>query len=237
VNCQCKLSPGGRLERLPDGLKPRFLTGLTSDQFAAVLSAAIHQRFKPGAVAVAQGESPARLLLLTGGRAAHFVVTRDGAKVPLYWLVPGQIFGGSALLAENTSYLASTEIQTHGCAIAWSREVIRGFLLKFPVLIDNALSIAVTEQLAWQLAVRVSWASDDAAMRIARLLIGLACGIGKAAPKGIEIAAGNEELAAAAGVTPYTFSRILSRWKRAGVLTKQRGAIILLRPELLSSGI
>jgi CRP-like cAMP-binding protein len=230
------LLPSGRPERLPDGLRPRFLSGLTSDQVSTILSSAVHQSLKPRSIAIRQGDPPARLLLLTGGRAVHFVVSRDGTKVPLYWLVPGQLFGGCAMLEEPTPYFASTEIQSQGCAFVWSREAIRGFLRKFPVLMDNALTIAVTEQLVWLLAVRVSFASDDAPMRIARLLIGLACGVGKTAPKGIEIVAPNEELAAAAGVTPYTFSRILSKWKRAGVLTKRRGAIVLLRPELLSSG-
>jgi CRP-like cAMP-binding protein len=217
-------------------LKPRFLAGLTSEELAAVLSAAVHQRLKPHTIAIRQGDAPMRFLLLTAGRATHFVVTRNGTKVPLYWLVPGHIFGGSALLPDPVRYLANTEIQTPSCALVWSREAIRGLLARFPVLMDDALSIAVTEQLAWQLAVRVSLASDDAPMRIARLLIGLACGIGRAAPGGIEIAAANEELAAAVGVTPFTFSRILSKWKRAGVLTKRRGVIVLLRPELLSFG-
>jgi CRP-like cAMP-binding protein len=236
VNCKCKVTPRGRLEKLPHGLLPRFFSGLTPGQLATVVNAAVHQRFKPRAVAVSQGAFPNRVLMLTSGRAAHFVLTREGNKVPLYWLVPGQLFGGTALLAEPTPYLTNTEIQTHACALAWSREAMHGLLCSFPVLMENALSIAVTEQLAWQLAVRMSFASDDAPMRIARLLVGLACGIGQPRSGGIEIASSNEELAAGAGVTPYTFSRILSRWKRAGVLTKRRGVIVLLRPELLSTG-
>lgn len=209
---------------------------MNREQLAEVLAAASHQRFRPGSVVIHQGDSPSRLLLLTSGRGAHFVVTREGTKVPLYWLVAGQIFGGSALLPDPTPYLANTEIQTYGCALSWSREAARALLARFPILMDNALSIAVTEQLAWQLAMRISLGSDDAPMRIARLLVGLACGIGRIVPRGIEIEAANEELAAACAVTPYTFSRILAKWKSAGVLTKRRGAILILRPDLLSAG-
>ena len=77
--------------------------------------------------------------------------------------------------------------------------------------------------------------SDDAAGRIASLLLSLACGIGTVCPDGVEIRVGNEDLAAGANVTPFTVSRTLSEWQREGILTKGRSKLLLRRPEFLMS--
>jgi CRP-like cAMP-binding protein len=99
--------------------------------------------------------------------------------------------------------------------------------------LDNALSIAVTEHIAWAITARISLMSDDARGRIANLLLSLACGIGNDCQDGVEIRIGNEDLAAGANVTPFTISRTLSEWQREGILKKGRGKLLLLRPELL----
>jgi CRP-like cAMP-binding protein len=103
-----------------------------------------------------------------------------------------------------------------------------------PRLLDNALSIAVTERIAWLVGAKVSLSSEDAQSRIADFLIGSASGIGVSGPDGVVIPVANEEVAAGANVTPFTVSRFLSKWQREGILTKGRGKIILRRPELLA---
>ncbi len=119
------------------------------------------------------------------------------------------------------------------CALVWERDTIRELVCHFPKLLDNGLSIAITENIAWFVAARVSLFSDDATGRIAQMLVSLASGIGKAGPDGIEIHVGNEDLAAGANVTIFTVSRALAGWQREGILTKGRGKIILQKPELL----
>jgi CRP-like cAMP-binding protein len=110
------------------------------------------------------------------------------------------------------------------------RELVR----RVPKLMENAYSIAVTEHIAWLVGARVSLSSEDARSRVADLLISLACAIGSSGPDGVEIPVGNEDVAAAASVTPYTVSRLFSKWQRDGILRKGRGKVILRRPELLA---
>jgi len=43
----------------------------------------------------------------------------------------------------------------------------------------------------------------------------------------------NEDLAEGANVTPFTVSRCLRGWERAGIVAKRRGKILLRKPELL----
>jgi CRP-like cAMP-binding protein len=184
-------------------------------------------------VIVHEGDPAERFFLLTSGRGRHFVLTSDGRKILLHWLTAGQIFGGATILSAPSHYLASTELISDGCALVWDRRTIREFVSRHPRLLDNTLSIAVTEHIAWLVAANTSLSADDATGRITHMLVSLACGIGEDGPDGIEITIANEDLAAAANVTPFTVSRALRTWRRKGVLTKGRGKIVLQKPELL----
>jgi CRP-like cAMP-binding protein len=179
-------------------------------------------------------EDPAeRFFLLTSGHGRHFVITSAGRKILLHWLSAGQIFGGAAILSTPYKYLACTEVLTDSCALVWERQTIRQLASTFPILLDNLLSIAVTESIAWSTAAHVSLSADDAQGRVAHLLVSLASAIGKATRAGVELSVLNEDLAEGANVTPFTVSRCLTEWQRAGILTKRRGKILLREPELL----
>jgi len=52
-------------------------------------------------------------------------------------------------------------------------------------------------------------------------------------PSGIEIRIKNEQLASLADVSPFTASRLLKRWERAGVIRKGRGVVRIVCPEKL----
>jgi CRP-like cAMP-binding protein len=201
----------------------------------AILCAATHRQFLASSVVIHQEDPADRLFLLTGGRGRHFVLTGDGRKILLYWLTAGQIFGAATLLSAPSDYLASTELITNSCALVWDRKTIGEFVSRQPRLLDNALSIAVTEHIAWLVAGTTSLSSDDATGRIAHMLVSLACGIGQDGPDGVEIQVGNEDLAVAANVSPFTVSRALTAWQRQGVLTKGRGKLVLQKLDLLIS--
>jgi CRP-like cAMP-binding protein len=174
-------------------------------------------------------------MLLTSGEGRHFVMTRNGRRILLRLLTPGQVLGGVAAMSEPSRYIASTEVVSDSCALVWDRKTMRDLVLRYPKLLDNALSIAITEHVAWLLAALVSLSTDDAAGRIAHTLVSLACGIGKPGADGVEIRVGNEDLASGTNVTPFTVSRILKEWQREGIVTKGRGKIVLHKPELLGT--
>jgi CRP-like cAMP-binding protein len=233
VNCACKFSAGNQNVRLPDGLRPRFLSGLPKDKLDSVLSAAKHRQFRASSVVLHQEEPAERLFLLTSGQGRHFVITSDGRKILLHWLTPGQVFGGTAILSSPYHYLASTEVLADSCALVWERQTMREIMSGCPALLDNALSIAVTEYIAWDIAAHVSLRANDARARVAHLLISLAGAIGEVTENGVDLKVLNEDLAEGANVTPFTVSRFLREWERAGLVEKRRGGILLRRPELL----
>lgn len=233
MKCFCTSVDNKRVVALAGRLRPRLFCGLTAADISSILSAATHRHFARSSVIVQRDDPAERMFLITRGQGRQFVITSGGRKIILHWLTVGQFFGGVTILAAPCQYLVSTEVDSGSCVLAWDRKTIRQFVSRFPILLENALSIAVTEHIAWAISARISLMSDDARGRIANLLLSLACGIGKACRDGVEIKIGNEDLAAGANVTPFTVSRVLREWQREGILTKGRGKLFLQRPELL----
>lgn len=233
MKCRCKLSRGGQIIGLPSGLQPRFLSGLAKAQFDAVLSAARHRQFRASSVITNQEDQAERCFLLTSGQGRQFVITEHGQKVLLNWLITGQIFGGASLISAPFRYLASTEVLSDSCALVWDRRTLRELASAYPILLDNALSIAVTENIAWSIAAHVSLSSDDAHGRVAHILMSLSSAIGEHTGDGVQMKVMNKDIAESANVTPFTVSRCLRNWQRAGILAKRRGKILIRKPELL----
>lgn len=210
----------------------RLLDGLTTSDRAAVLSAASRRCLKANSVPIHQGDKAESLFLICRGRARHFYITPQGKKLLLFWLMEGQIFGGSALLSTPTEYLVGTEILCDSCLLIWPRRTIRALAARIPRLLDNALSVA-TDYLTWYLAAHTSLVSHSAQQRLAHVLVTFANGFGRKTSDGTCVELTNEQLANAANVTPFTASRILSSWQRSGAVVKTRGQLMLRSPEQL----
>jgi CRP-like cAMP-binding protein len=60
--------------------------------------------------------------------------------------------------------------------------------------------------------------------------------MGQRGTEGVELNIRNEELANEANITIFTASRLLSEWRRKGILTKSRGKVVLRSPESLMLG-
>jgi CRP-like cAMP-binding protein len=213
-------------------LKSRFLDGLVPRDLEVVLAAARQRHFRPNSVVVNQGHPADHLFLLTRGRARFFFNTREGKKIILLWLTPGEIFGGMALLSIPSPYLVSTETLKDSSTLVWDRATLRNLAVRYPRLLENALLIA-SDYLAWYLADHAALISQTARQRLARVLVCLAETIGYKSSDGSEFDATNEELAGAANVTPFTASRLLREWQRNRVVVKRRGKILLRFPERL----
>jgi CRP-like cAMP-binding protein len=179
-----------------------------------------------------QGEPADCLYLIIEGCARYFYLTPDGKKIMLLWLPKGQIFGVSALLPPPSRYLVSTGMVEAGSLLVWRRSAIRALAARFPVLLNNALSLAY-DYLTWYVAAHTSLVCDHAEQRLARVLVTFADGMGRKQSGGVTVELTNEQLADMANITSFTVSRILTRWQRTGAIVKKRGLVLIRRPELL----
>jgi CRP-like cAMP-binding protein len=221
----------GVLEVVAD-IKSTFLEGIGPLDLNRILATARPQQFVANSVIFSQGDPAQHLYLLTRGRARHFFVTDEGRKLLLKWLLPGEIFGGRAMLSKPSSYLVSVETIVDSHVLVWERTVVRGLVSRYSRLLENAL-LTASDYFAWYVATHVALTSHSARRRLAGIVICLAELIGKRVPGGFEFDATNEELAGAANITPFTASRLLSEWQRDRAVLKRRGKIVLRSPEKL----
>jgi len=217
---------------LADGFRSPLLDGIPPAELSLILSGATQRRFLADTVVISQGQPAAALFLLTKGRARYFYITSDGRKLLLPWIMPGEPFGGMAILSTPGSYLVSTEMLKDSQVLAWDRGTIRRLVLRYPRLLENALSIA-SEYFNWYLATHAAVTADTARQRLAQTVINLARGIGRNACGGLELEVTNEDLAYASSMTLFTVSRLLREWHRQGALVKTRGKLLLRASETL----
>jgi CRP-like cAMP-binding protein len=213
-------------------LRPPFLQDLVADQFDAVLSAARQQRFLARSVITNQGHPANHIYMILNGGARSFYLSQTGHRLQVYSYPVGEMFGGMALVARHAEYLVSTEAVKDTFTLVWDRASIRRLILRYPQMMDNAMSIA-SEYLNVSIANQVALSCHSARQRLAEVLVSMASGVGRRASSGIEVTVRNEELAAAANVTTFTVSRTMSEWQRAGLLSKTRGKVLLPFPERL----
>ena len=213
-------------------LKARLLQGLSRPERIAVLRAAKPCTYSVDSVIAEQGDPADKLFLLIRGSARYFFITPEGQRVNLFWLVPGDIFGGASLLTELTPFVVSTEVTGQSLVLVWQRQAIRTLALQYPRLLENGLSIAC-DYLVWYLATHLSLTCHSARERLAHVIASLSRGIGQKSAVGVKLEITNEQLANTANITPFTVSRLLREWHRDGSILKSRGQVVLLHPEKL----
>jgi CRP-like cAMP-binding protein len=213
-------------------LAPRFLEGFAPSDLAIILGAATLQRFKAHTLLANESESAQKLFLILEGRARTFTMTRQGDKLLLVWIPPGDMSGGRALLSKPVVYLVSTETVTDSLVLVWNHSAIVPLTKRYPRLLENALMLA-SEYVEIYHDLHISASYHTASQRVSRVLDGLAREMGQRVVEGIELNVSNEELANEANVTIFTVSRLLNDWQRKGLLVKGRGRVVLRSPEKL----
>lgn len=206
-----------------------LLAGLTEPELDAVLSAATPQVFPTKTVVTEEGDPANRFYLLVSGRARYFFLTQGGKKVILHCLVPGECIGGLALVSEPMCYVVSSETVTQASALVWERATLRSLLLRYPKLLDNALSVMAKYLVLYRIG-HAGLICESARERLATVVSDLARCTGHATAKGIELNITNEELASAANITSFTASRLLNDWQRRNLISKKRGRILVFSP-------
>ncbi len=216
-------------------LKPRFFEGLSSLEVASIVASSSRRRFPAHSVMAHEGFPADHLFLMVHGRARSFCMTSEGEKVPIFWFPPGEVCGGAAFLSKPADYIVSTEAVMNSTALVWDCATIRFLSVQYPRLVENALLIAYDYFVAYR-ALHISATCQTARQRLAQVLGNLANGMGQRSTEGVELNIRNEELANEANITIFTASRLLSEWRRKGILTKRRGKVVLRSPESLMLG-
>lgn len=207
-------------------LKSRLLDGLTAEELRVILRSAKEESFPAKSVIMNQTQLADHLFLVTHGRARFFFITRDGKRILLRWLVPGDVAGIRAMFLKPEPYHVSTEILKESRVLVWDRRTLRQLTTRYPRFLRNAIHIS-DDYLEWFLTAHTALTCFTVRQRCASILKSAAMTIGKKVEGGIEVEITNEDLADASATTLFEVSRFISDWRRSGLIVKKRGRILV----------
>ena len=155
-------------------------------------------------------------------------ITEDGREVLIRLIYPGEVFG--AVIADAL-YRATAQADRPVRAHSWTAKAFTELLDRVPRLQKNLFALTKRfmylsrDRLRMLVTVsvehRIDWALAYLAERSGR-------------PQGDAIVIAERsvqrDIADLAATTIYTVNRVLSAYERRGILTKQRGRIVLLGP-------
>jgi CRP-like cAMP-binding protein len=219
-----------------DELAPRLLEGLPPNELATILELATVRRFPARTVIAHESHEAERAFMFLEGRGRTFTMTEKGEKVLLLWIFPGDPAGGRAIMSVPMKYLVNTETVVDSTVLVWHRNALLGMTKQCPRLLENALLIA-SDYLESYRDLHVAASYDTAGKRVARALDRLVKDVGQRIEDGVEFNISNEDLANEANVTIFTVSRLLSEWRRKGLLVKSRGRVVVRSPEQLINSV
>jgi CRP-like cAMP-binding protein len=219
--------------RKPDAT-PTLLTGIPERDVNSILEAATPTKLLPNRMILTGGEQATHVFMLKTGIVKYYRLTHTGDEVLFGWLVPGNVFGLASLLSSPVAYLGSAMAITECQLYVWERDRMRKLAQTYPQLAENSFRVVLKYLTA--LADRhAGLISLSAEQRLADALLELGRRTGQVHSAGVEVEITNEQLGDLAHTTSFTASRLLSRWKRAGALSKKRGKVIIHTPESLVS--
>jgi CRP-like cAMP-binding protein len=181
------------------------------------------------------GDEATHLFVVQRGEAHYYHLTKQGELVLLAWLVPGDVIGLVTMLKVRTTYMASADATSDCELLVWKHSVLCKLASRHPLLAENGLQIALG-YLRGYIERHIGLVTKTAEERLAEALLRLVDRSSEVVSDGIDIRATNDQLASLADISPFTASRVLSNWERAGVVSKRRGRVLLKSPESLIVG-
>ena len=201
----------------------------------AILASAEVRRISAKGSITTGGEEATHLFLVRVGRAHYYHLTQQGESVLLAWLAPGDVIGLVTMLKARSTYMASAEATSDCELLVWKHSILCKLVSRHPLLAQNGLQIALG-YLRSYVGRHIGLVTKTAEERLAETLLRLIDRSGELVSDGIDICATNNQLAGLADISPFTVSRLLGNWERAGVVSKKRGRVLLKSPESLIVG-
>jgi len=189
------------------------------------------REFAAGAVLLRQGDLARHFLVVASGRLKARVETTDGGSLILGLYGPGDLVGIAEALAERCYRASVVTLERSGCVVV-DREELMELLIRRPSLIRELLPRLVQELqgcthcLAEEIGTRVE-------IRLARLFLKLLDDPPvKGAGEGwIGLRLTRRELAELTGTTVESCSRVMSDWRRQGLVVTADDGFLVRNPD------
>ncbi len=201
--------------------------GLEDHEIEGVNARCRARAVQPGELVFRWGEPAESLFVIATGQVKLMEHASDGRLVVLDLFGPGEFFGSAPALGDD-AYTYDAQAVTAGCVLALSAETFERILHDVPLVALNALALT-SQRLrdAQQTVHALSTLAVEA--QVAATLLRLAAKFGEVGPAGtrLEAALTQVDLAAMSGTTPESVNRVLSAFRRRGLVDSGRGWFVL----------
>lgn len=212
-----------------------FFSSLQPDQVVEVQETFRQQHFHEGEIIQLAGDAANRLSIVGAGMVKMARPTVDGQDVLLDFLGPGEHFGSLAELGDAT-YREDVTAHTSCCILYTTSESFHELLERYPAAALATLHL-VAERLRNAHSTIEQLSAHPVEHRVAASLLHLAGKRGKDADKGtlIEMPLSRQDIADMTGAKVETVSRVLSEFRRSGIIDSGRKWIAVLDRERLAN--
>jgi len=215
-------------------MKSQLFVGMDDTALKEIFAAGRFRHLAPKRNVIVTGGKPDHLFLVQKGRVRSYILSESGSEVVLSWVVPGGVLGLASLLASPPTYMLSATTVSECEFLVWDHRTIRRLAKAYPQLTENGLQLAL-HYLRRYMKRHINIVTKSAESRLAQRLLHLASEAGVVQSPGIAIDITNEQLSSLSDISPFTASRLLSRWEHEHWLSKERGRVTLLAPEDLEA--
>ncbi|MCD6289649.1 MAG: Crp/Fnr family transcriptional regulator [Anaerolineae bacterium] len=213
---------------------PLFLS-LTRQDWEDVAEMLVGRCYPKDAYIIQAGEPPDALYIVWEGQVKILRHSEEGRDIVLDVIGPGHMFGEMAVF-DGMPYSASAQAMEDVAVVAISRPDFFRLLERHP-----GVSLAVISELSRRLRnasdLVHSLAVERVERRIARMLLKLAASSAQYSADGlvIDLPLTRQDIADMTGTTVETAIRVMSRFRKEGLITTERGRVVVLDPEGLRS--
>jgi CRP-like cAMP-binding protein len=205
----------------------RLFHNLPPTELSQICEVARPSQVKRGGIFFHQDDPATTLYVLLQGQVKMTQVGLDGHQVIIRVINPGEDFGAIAVLTD-IAYPLSAQVVEDSLALAWEKNIIVDLLTAYPAIALNALQLVADRFKQLQQRYR-ELATKPVEQRVARALLRLVSQAGREVETGllIDLSLSRQNLAEMTGTTLYTTSRLLSEWKRQGLVETGREQVII----------
>lgn len=199
---------------------------LDDSEMDALSAAAPMKDYSAGALIYTPHQPVEALFILKKGRIRIFRVSPDGRALTTAIVEPGTIFGEMVIVGQQMhDSFAEALDQVLVCVM--TKADVQRLLLG-----DARIAVRISETLGRRLGQLEQRLSDTVfktvPQRIAATLVTLADASGSRAPRGVQVKLTHEQLAALAGTSRETTTKVLGEYGEQGLVRLGRGRIHLL---------
>ena len=175
-----------------------------------------------------EGEAPRNAYVVTAGRLKLVKHSEDGRDITLHISLPGDLIGGVAAFGRRPHTFTAQALVPSQVLVIAGPDLAR-IMDRYPGISRAALEDLI-QRLTEAHETMKSLAVERVERRIARQVLKLAERVGREVETGTEINVPlrRQDVADIAGTTVETAIRVLSRWRKAGLVRTVKGRLVLL---------